>query len=178
MLLGWLDSLRMNPIQRGTWVWLSENQRSWYDSVGTSLGQQGHSLATYAAIDYNLWTSAHPAAKVENGAYPLSSVAVEAQSFHTNFGAHHKQAIHNTKMEFLNRKGVAKFYNQARLSTSEPYLLQTRRNVIAKLPMNGQEVRARLRVPIDPSICVGQHQVHVEHLFGPPAQRSDKIQSK
>ena len=24
MLLGWLDSLRMNPIQRGTWVWLSE----------------------------------------------------------------------------------------------------------------------------------------------------------
>ena len=168
----------MNPIQRGTWVWLSENQRPRDNSVCAGLRQQRHSLTANPAVDYDLGASTYLTAEVQNASNSPRSVGVKTLSFHTNFGAHHKQAIHNIKMEFLNRKGVAEFYDQARLSTSGPYLIQTCRNVIAKLPMNREEVRARLGVPIDPSICVGQHKMHVEHLSGPPAQRSDKIQSK
>ena len=177
MLLGWLDSLRMNPIQRGTWVWLSENQRPRDNSVCAGLRQQRHSLTANPAVDYDLGASTYLAAEVQNGSNPPRSVGVNTLSFHTNFGAHHKQAIHSIKMEFLNRKGVAKFHNQARLCTSGPYLIQTCRNVIAKLPMNCQEVEPA-SASYQSEHRVGQHEVHVEHLFGPPAKRSDKIQSK
>ena len=44
--------------------------------------------------------------------------------------------------------------------------------------MNCQEIRARLSIAINPSVCVGQHKVHVKCLFGPSAQGSDKIQPK
>jgi hypothetical protein len=101
MLLGWLDSLRMNPIQRGTWVWLSENQRPWYDSVGTGLGQQRHSLAANTAVDYDLGASTRLGAELQNGSNPLRSIGVKTLSFHPNFGAHHKEAIDNVKMEVL-----------------------------------------------------------------------------
>ena len=123
MLLGWLDSLRMNPIQRGTWVWLAENQRSRDNSVCAGLRQQRHGLTANPAVDYDLGASTRLTAEVQNGSNSLRSVGVKTLSFHPNFGAHHKEAIDNVKMEVLYRKRIAYFYNQTRVNAPGTDLL-------------------------------------------------------
>ena len=107
MFLNSFDSLCVDPIQRGTRIWLAKNQRPRDNSVCAGLRQQRHSLTANPTVDYDLGASTRLAAEVQNGSNPLRSVGVKTLSFHPNFGAHHEEAIDNVKMEVLHRKRIA-----------------------------------------------------------------------